>query len=429
VQQGQSVKSEKNLIGLEAELRRITNSETFAESARLRELLSYVVEATLAGRADTLLGKNIGLDVFGVDPQQIHEVSTVRVEMGRLRRRMKLYYADEGANNPVRIDIPKGSYIPSCVQLETPASIPRFPKRWLWTGVAITVAMFLVAGIWGGQNSPTDKSRTERSAPKFTESAEAYSMFFESQRIANPPVIAARVEAAISLALEIQKIDPSFGGGYAAEALQLWNFVIFGHSDQPQADIKRAVALAQKAIRTDPGFSWGHHALGEAQHLNGDMTASIAAFDRAIDLDPNEIEHLARKGLTLAVFGKGPEGAALLENAIERRGPSLRHPDHNLLGIAYFHSRRFKDAAETIERNRENGGPSGPHMLVYLASAHALAGHVGRADAAAKLLRKELPGFSAEAFINRHLHIQSQRDIVTEGLLKSGLTIDEIPGS
>ena len=36
--------------------------------------------------------------------------ATVRVEAGRLRSRLRDYYADEGRNDPVVIDVPKGGY-------------------------------------------------------------------------------------------------------------------------------------------------------------------------------------------------------------------------------------------------------------------------------------------------------------------------------
>jgi hypothetical protein len=36
----------------------------------------------------------------------------VRIHAGRLRRALKEYYYDAGKNDPIVIEIPKGSYIP-----------------------------------------------------------------------------------------------------------------------------------------------------------------------------------------------------------------------------------------------------------------------------------------------------------------------------
>jgi len=48
----------------------------------------------------------------------------VRVEAGKLRKRLEEYYADEGAAAPVRIEVPKGSYVPQfLLAAPTPASV------------------------------------------------------------------------------------------------------------------------------------------------------------------------------------------------------------------------------------------------------------------------------------------------------------------
>jgi hypothetical protein len=95
------------------------------------------------------------------------------------------------------------------------------------------------------------------------------------------------------------------------------------------------------------------------------------------------------------------------------------------LGVAQFHSGWYEDAAATIERNQELGGPSGPHMLMYLAASHALAGHVGRADAAATLLESDNSGFSPSDFALRLVSEEVPRDMLLEGLSKAGYSSEE----
>jgi adenylate cyclase len=53
------------------------------------------------------------VEVFGRDESfDPHIDSIVRVDAGRLRRKLKLYYSDEGQNDPIHIEVPKGSYVP-----------------------------------------------------------------------------------------------------------------------------------------------------------------------------------------------------------------------------------------------------------------------------------------------------------------------------
>ena len=95
-----------------AELDRILDSRCFHQAGRASDFLRYVVEQTLAGEGARLKGYTIGVEVFGrppdFDPQSD---ALVRVEAGRLRRRLHEYYAGEGADDPVRIDLPRGCYV------------------------------------------------------------------------------------------------------------------------------------------------------------------------------------------------------------------------------------------------------------------------------------------------------------------------------
>jgi len=92
-------------------LAKVLASITFAEVFRLKKFLEYVVSETIAGRGDRLKGFVIACEVFGKeDPSDAQTTTVVRVEAGRLRRRLKDYYESEGRNDPVRISIPKGHY-------------------------------------------------------------------------------------------------------------------------------------------------------------------------------------------------------------------------------------------------------------------------------------------------------------------------------
>lgn len=98
---------------VERQVDKILESRHFSAAARLQQFLRYVVNESLIGNGDRLKGYTIGLEVFeraeDFDPQ----VDTiVRVQAGKLRQRLDLYYADEGRSDDLRILIPKGSYAP-----------------------------------------------------------------------------------------------------------------------------------------------------------------------------------------------------------------------------------------------------------------------------------------------------------------------------
>ena len=97
------------------QLQKLLSSPHLAHSERLTKLLRFVVEETLQQRAAGLKESRLGLEVFG-RPVSSYDPAIdpiVRVQMGRLRVKLRDYYANQGSTDRVLIDIPKGNYVPS----------------------------------------------------------------------------------------------------------------------------------------------------------------------------------------------------------------------------------------------------------------------------------------------------------------------------
>ncbi|CAO3424443.1 tetratricopeptide repeat protein [Azospirillum doebereinerae] len=91
-------------------------SRDFKSSERKRRFLQFVVRETMAGHADRIKAYAVAIDVFDRDAS--FDPSTdpvVRIEAGRLRRCLEHYYMTDGIGDPVRIKIPKGSYVPQFI--------------------------------------------------------------------------------------------------------------------------------------------------------------------------------------------------------------------------------------------------------------------------------------------------------------------------
>ncbi len=89
-------------------------SPDFAATPQQVALLKYVVKQTLAGRADQIKGYTIATEVFGRRPDFDQNIDPiVSIQAGRLRRALARYYEGAGKKDPLRIEIPKGSYVPS----------------------------------------------------------------------------------------------------------------------------------------------------------------------------------------------------------------------------------------------------------------------------------------------------------------------------
>ncbi len=132
--------------------------------ARARRFLRYVVEETLAGRAERIKAYAIGTQVFERNADfDAHNDPAVRIEAGRLRRALERYYLSDGLSDPVVITIPKGGYVPHFAwrapQAADPPSIPASPtgtpaavpsRRWwvLRLGAAAAIICTVGLGLW-----------------------------------------------------------------------------------------------------------------------------------------------------------------------------------------------------------------------------------------------------------------------------------------
>jgi hypothetical protein len=95
------------------QLRRILSSELFLRSERLSSLLQFLINQSIEVPARKLKQFEIATRVLGrsqdfdpaLDP-------IVRIQMGRLRSQLKLYYQSFASKDELVIHIPKGSYLP-----------------------------------------------------------------------------------------------------------------------------------------------------------------------------------------------------------------------------------------------------------------------------------------------------------------------------
>lgn len=97
-----------------AELDRIASSAGFAGAGRLAPFLRHLVERALEGELSRLKESVLGVEFFGRPADYDPRLDPiVRVEARRLRLRLDEYYASASAAGPLRIALPKGSYVPA----------------------------------------------------------------------------------------------------------------------------------------------------------------------------------------------------------------------------------------------------------------------------------------------------------------------------
>jgi hypothetical protein len=99
-------------------VQRIAASSGFVKSPRLSTFLLYVSKQTLSGESACLNERCIGEVVFERSPDyDPRDDNIVRSHASRLRLRLLDYFEGEGVSEDLRVNIPRGSYVPIFEQL------------------------------------------------------------------------------------------------------------------------------------------------------------------------------------------------------------------------------------------------------------------------------------------------------------------------
>jgi len=102
-----SVQKEKSELG------HVLASGLFGKAPRQATLLKYICEAYFEGRVDQIKEYTLATEVLGRPPDfDPNRDAIVRVEIHRLRKKLKEYYEEEGSTRPVEIIIDPGQYVP-----------------------------------------------------------------------------------------------------------------------------------------------------------------------------------------------------------------------------------------------------------------------------------------------------------------------------
>ena len=172
--------------GFSQQIDRIMKSHSLRGSESLSRLLQYCAKQSLEHPDELLKEYQIAREVYGrstdFDPQSD---SCVRVQAKRLRLKLAEYYANEGAQDPVVVTIPKGSYhlVFETKQAETkqldsqspigplpvkPPAEPAIPLLWRFALIALLtcllVSLVLMGSLLWGHKQANASSGTVRDA-------------------------------------------------------------------------------------------------------------------------------------------------------------------------------------------------------------------------------------------------------------------------
>ncbi len=113
-----SVKKDKKYDGfiaeqIEFQLDKIVSSSGFKHSIQMQNFLQYIIHKRLSSQERQLKQYTIAVEALGQEEGFDADTNPlVRIEAGRLRKKLDYYYQNEGSQDACLITIPVGRYAP-----------------------------------------------------------------------------------------------------------------------------------------------------------------------------------------------------------------------------------------------------------------------------------------------------------------------------
>jgi len=365
-----------------AALERVLASPGFAHSPRLALFLGFVVAERLSGRAASPKEYEIGVRVFGRRPDYDPRLdSIVRVQARQLRFKLREYYVGPGRAEQVRLDLPKGSYLPefhlraddpdepaptpaSAQALQTAAAAPVHGGR---PAGRVWIAAFLATGLTAAALMLSVWKhvavRAARPVNPAARSAYLEGRYYWSQRNEES------LRRAVDYFTEATARDPGYADAWVGLA-DCYN-LLSEYSPMPGSEaFPRALTAARKAVELDDMSADAHSALAFAAFYGVlDTKTGEREFQRALELNPNYAEAHEWYATALMTLGRFRDALAQIDRAQEL-APSSRSILSDK-GLILFFSGQAEPALQLLTKiEAAEPGFVSPHRnlaRVYLA--------------------------------------------------------------
>ena len=165
-----SVVTSQEKEAVREQVARIVASPAFRSSKRYTDFLRYTVEHTIKGHTENIKERVLGVEVFGRAPN--YDTSSdpvVRTSAAEVRKRLQHYYRIHGQAGEIRIDFPRGTYVPEFVWPQASTSLevadvekkrdqPAQSARRKWVIGSLAATALLLVALLGWTATPPYKT-------------------------------------------------------------------------------------------------------------------------------------------------------------------------------------------------------------------------------------------------------------------------------
>jgi len=183
--------------------------------------------------------------------------------------------------------------------------------------------------------------------PKVAETdPEAYALYLQARHLSLLGTAEA-FEQSVALLQQALAIDPEYPAAWDSLAANYTNMAVFGLLPRDEGYAKAREAT-EKALAIDPDHAKAHSGLGwiAMMHEN-DLAQAARHFERALQLDPNDINIIGNAAVLLFTLGRLDESIAIGEY-VAARDP-VNPISYSNLGLVYHFAGRWDEAIAACE--------------------------------------------------------------------------------
>jgi adenylate cyclase len=209
------------------------------------------------------------------------------------------------------------------------------------------------------------------------------------------------------------ELDSDYAPAHAGRAIALGDLYLL---DERQETLNAAIASAKRALALGENDPWAHRAMGFVALRNFQLELAGMHFNRAISLNPNDVDSAYEHANWLSYVGKFGEALSALD-AVQRRDPFPPTWVSETRGQTLYCVGRFEEAILAFRAVR----PQHYWVPGFIAACYANMGRMEEARRELDLFLKGRPGATVGLLAKRLSMAGEMRERLLAGFRKAGL--------
>jgi len=209
------------------------------------------------------------------------------------------------------------------------------------------------------------------------------------------------------------ELDPDYVAAHAGRAIALGDLYLL---NERQETLDAAMASARRALALDENDPWAHRAMGFVALRTFELDLAGVHFNRAITLNPNDVDSAYEHANWLSYVGKFAEALTALD-AVQQRDPFPPNWVSETRGQIFYCLGRFEEAISAFRSVR----PQHYWVPGFIAASYANMGRMDEARRELDLFLRGRPGVTLGLLAKRLSMAGEMRERLLAGFRKAGL--------